>query len=475
MRAEVAESINSQMWRESTVSNFLNSLFGKISNENLFICITHSKRNQERKNEDFQEMYFPCTSSGIKEAVSHIFSIDKNREIYFGCAVLSKQSRNKESAEILTFIWADLDFRGKKQNYPTSEEILKLFSENRIPRPSTIIHTGNGYHCYWILKEPVKAVDHPDIYKKWLYHLKDKLNKNVDLNSELAKILRIPCTYNNKIENNQLHVAITAIGNCETYDSEQFIKQCVSETPLTDTETGGKVLFQENHATTTEKKCRNIKREDKGNPQKRKLIDNESRERISACLKRSPKLKDLYKGDWKKYDDYPSQSEADMALCGMLAFIFDDSETVKQIFISSKLYRKAKGFKYVERTVNKAMRNKIEPKLFKRGGGKKTGYYEFNRLHGKTLKARHKTIIQVLIDLERETHLPDGHVIYAGYRTFAKRGKMSPSTAERTLVELHEYGIVSHIKGKCSSGEKEASQTKRIIPIPKTLQSIERK
>jgi len=115
MRTEVAENINSQMWMESTVSNFLNSLFGKISNENLFICITHSKRNKERKNEDFQEKYFPCTSSGIKEAVSHIFSIDKKREIYFRCQVISKKDRNKESAEFLTFIYADIDFKKNKQ------------------------------------------------------------------------------------------------------------------------------------------------------------------------------------------------------------------------------------------------------------------------------------------------------------------------------------------------------------------------
>ncbi|MBC8509937.1 MAG: hypothetical protein H8D34_34245 [Chloroflexi bacterium] len=69
----------------------------------------------------------------------------------------------------------------------------------------------------------------------------------------------------------------------------------------------------------------------------------------------------LFSGDWSKY---PSQSESDLALCGILAFWTKDRIQIDRIFRSSALYREKwnesrnrKGMTYGEMTITKALGN----------------------------------------------------------------------------------------------------------------------
>lgn len=76
------------------------------------------------------------------------------------------------------------------------------------------------------------------------------------------------------------------------------------------------------------------------------------------------KFKKLYLGDWS--DDYPSQSEADMAFCSMLAFwCACDFAKMDEIFRMSKLYRdkwdEHRGeYTYGEKTLQYAIQNCTE-------------------------------------------------------------------------------------------------------------------
>jgi putative DNA primase/helicase len=52
------------------------------------------------------------------------------------------------------------------------------------------------------------------------------------------------------------------------------------------------------------------------------------------------KFKRLFNGEWKKYPEYPSQSEADEALCSILAFWTDKNHSLMdEIFRRSRLFR----------------------------------------------------------------------------------------------------------------------------------------
>jgi len=342
-----------------------------------------------------------------------------------------------------------------------------MFSKKGIPTPTTTIHTGNGYHCYWVLKDPLKVQEFPDIYKKWLYLLKSKLGKEMDLNSELAKILRTPCTFNNKIKEKPLHVSTTVIGNNKFYDLDEVMKPYEEKIPSTYTKTRGKVISPENPVSTTEKKCKNNKNDISAQSKKRIYQDFD----LKRFFKSNKRMQDLYSGKTKELG-YPSQSEGDMALCGMLAYYFNDSEAVKTMFISSKRFRKGKGMKYIERTVAKAMSNRIEPVEATLISIKKSGLYELKRLHGKSLQNRHIIVYSAIIDIEKENRYPAGHVIFAGYRKISRITRLSKETICRALKELEQYGLITLKIGKQNSREKRATEIKRIIPIPNKLQVV---
>ena len=84
-----------------------------------------------------------------------------------------------------------------------------------------------------------------------------------------------------------------------------------------------------------------------------KLSDSEIID-IASRAKNSDKFKSLYNGC---ITGYPSQSEADQALCSLIAFYTQDSKQIDSIFRGSGLYRADKWevANYRDRTINKAL------------------------------------------------------------------------------------------------------------------------
>jgi hypothetical protein len=77
---------------------------------------------------------------------------------------------------------------------------------------------------------------------------------------------------------------------------------------------------------------------------------------LQSALKLSPRVADLYGGNWR---GYPSQSEADLALCSYLAMFTDDTKQVDRIFRASGLMRpKWDRADYSTKTLIKAFQSK---------------------------------------------------------------------------------------------------------------------
>lgn len=75
--------------------------------------------------------------------------------------------------------------------------------------------------------------------------------------------------------------------------------------------------------------------------------------KIISNAKNSDKFKKLYKGD---FSSYGSQSEADQALCNLIAFYTQDVEQIDRIFLNSGLYRdKWDREDYKKRTIKTAI------------------------------------------------------------------------------------------------------------------------
>jgi primase-polymerase (primpol)-like protein len=94
------------------------------------------------------------------------------------------------------------------------------------------------------------------------------------------------------------------------------------------------------------------------------LSDQEIIEKASKA-KNSEKFNRLMSGQWQA--EYPSQSEADLALCYMLAFWTPDTDQIDRLFRQSGLYRdKWDRADYRNDTINKALENTTEH--YKPGG-----------------------------------------------------------------------------------------------------------
>jgi len=136
----------------------------------------------------------------------------QQRDVYFGVAKYKNgSSRTKENVRTLKAFWLDIDCgptkavpdpsTGRPGGYlDQSEALSALRSFCRtvgLPRP-TIIDSGRGLHVYWPLKEEVTRADWEPVASRLReichaqeFYVDDKV-------FEVARILRVPGTYNYK-------------------------------------------------------------------------------------------------------------------------------------------------------------------------------------------------------------------------------------------------------------------------------------
>jgi len=126
----------------------------------------------------------------IDSLVSICIEPDQNQ--YFGVALRDGKGGTKENITQIPAVWADIDF----SSIPRELTHKKL---QEFPfKPSIIVHSGHGIHCYWILKEPL---------------IKEEIGTTEEINKRIAnflladtaacdasRILRIPGTINVKKE-----------------------------------------------------------------------------------------------------------------------------------------------------------------------------------------------------------------------------------------------------------------------------------
>ena len=99
-------------------------------------------------------------------------------------------------------LWIDADV-GEKKQYKTVEEALKaliLFREKHgLPQYSALVASGNGLHAYWISKTALTVRDWTS-YAEGLRTLllQDKMVDDPGITTDVARILRVPGTFNHK-------------------------------------------------------------------------------------------------------------------------------------------------------------------------------------------------------------------------------------------------------------------------------------
>jgi hypothetical protein len=157
-------------------------------------------------------------SSEVEEADAYMKAIANHEDVYFTVGMLrQKPARGRGAASDVVYLpcmHADFDLLGDlnvhaKTALPKSvDELCAFLSEVSIPKPTTLVNSGNGVHAYWQLKQPMDLRDTADHrkgaemlsgFQRAIIQLaKDRRGWHFDNTGDLARVLRYPGTKNHK-------------------------------------------------------------------------------------------------------------------------------------------------------------------------------------------------------------------------------------------------------------------------------------
>ena len=151
----------------------------------------------------------------LDEAARHVAGLPKGVDAYFGIGLQEKDlgSKKRGGANTVASIpgfFADVDVGEKDAGRlypPTKEAALELIA--KLPaKPTLIVDSGSGFHCYWLFKEPwvfdtdAEREEAARYLKAWSHGLRDfwKVNGAWDIDysaaGDMARVLRVPGTLN---------------------------------------------------------------------------------------------------------------------------------------------------------------------------------------------------------------------------------------------------------------------------------------
>jgi len=132
------------------------------------------------------------TEIGDHGAIDEFCQQHSHENVYFGVGTRDGNGGGKNNIVHIPALWCDIDF---KQTPPEiARENLKSFPF----KPTIIVKSGNGVHCYWLLSEPAEKDD--------IGRIEDINRRNaVALGGDLAatdaaRIMRVPGTLNHKYQ-----------------------------------------------------------------------------------------------------------------------------------------------------------------------------------------------------------------------------------------------------------------------------------
>jgi hypothetical protein len=177
--AAIAETVQVQSRLDPVFSSFFPALFGKTKG-NIELRAFPSRRRIFSR--DYKELHL-----FIEEHVEE--------EVYFGVATRRENDGTKAGLCEARCLWVDIDWKDFQGGEHEAHEIVEAFA----PKPSIIVQSGNGWHLYFLLAEPV-ALDNDDDIRQFERRLKGLCLalRGDRAAAEAARLLRVPHTFNRK-------------------------------------------------------------------------------------------------------------------------------------------------------------------------------------------------------------------------------------------------------------------------------------
>lgn len=108
-----------------------------------------------------------------------------NKNIYYGIFTRKDKSGTAAYCNKTFTIWADYD-------NVTLDLVKERIGQAQLPKPSLIVNSGHGIHCYWLLDQPVGAEVTSIV--KGIVRATGADQRAIDI----ARVMRLPDTYNVK-------------------------------------------------------------------------------------------------------------------------------------------------------------------------------------------------------------------------------------------------------------------------------------
>jgi hypothetical protein len=177
---------------QSAAARFIADVFASSTDNPVYLC---SLKNMDAPDNEPGERHVATRKIADIEAFVHKWD-RKHRGLYFCVSTLANGAtkRSKTTAAELTGLHCDIDFKNIEA---TPDQIRQTLRELFL-LPSRIVHSGNGFHCYWHFREALPATpENIASVEKMLRQLCDHLGGDPQV-CEIARLMRLPGSHNTK-------------------------------------------------------------------------------------------------------------------------------------------------------------------------------------------------------------------------------------------------------------------------------------
>ncbi len=188
---------------ELVIDDWLHQLYGNVDEGWLTLFSIDRTSGRERTDWSPIDDYDQLTANAARRAGTGC--------VWFGVgtrkAHLLRGRGGSEDIGYLPGLVADLDVAGPAHKTthtlpPTVDDALRLLDDFPL-RPTAIVHSGHGLQPYWLFDEPAAAQEVAPVLERWGHtweQLAGHHGWHVDNVFDLARIMRLPGTWNRKAE-----------------------------------------------------------------------------------------------------------------------------------------------------------------------------------------------------------------------------------------------------------------------------------
>lgn len=176
---------------------------------------------------------------GVEAATKHAEKVGSKADTYFGIGLAPEALQSYERVPAdkvvgLPGLWIDIDYKTpgvhKKTNLPEDEKEALWLVEQMPLEPSLLVHSGHGFQAYWLFPKVIdlqsgeQRIYLADLSERWQYYCKAVAGTrgwDVDSTFDLARVFRIPGTYNLKDREKPVKVDLRSLSE-QRYTVDKF-------------------------------------------------------------------------------------------------------------------------------------------------------------------------------------------------------------------------------------------------------------